>query len=107
MNEHNININVNFPGLTERLAELSHELRELKEGQKNIMGSQADEATALNALADQLTKANTEIQAAIADLKTQIANAGNTTPEVDAALARVTAGAQTLDDIVPDPAPAP
>lgn len=107
MNEHNININVNFPGLTERLAELSHELRELKEGQKNIMATQDEEAAKLNAFADQLDKATTEIVAAVQALKDALAAAGNTNQAVDDATARLSTAAQKLDDLNPDATPAP
>ena len=71
------------------------------------MASQAEEAAKLTALSEQLTKANDEIQKAIADLKTALDNAGQTSPEVDAATEALTAKAQALDDIVPDVPPAP
>lgn len=59
------------------------------------MASQAEEAAALNAISDQLAKALNE-------LVTAIQNAGNTTPEVDAATAKLQQLAQDLDNIVPD-----
>jgi len=63
-------------------------------------------------IGDEVTKIGTETTALLAEvaaLKDAIANAGNTTPEVDAALAAVEARAGTLaasvqgvDDLVPD-----
>ena len=59
-------------------------------------------AADLAALQVQTEKAKTEVLAKIADLETAIANAGNTTPEVDAALAALKTSVQGVDDIVPD-----
>lgn len=50
----------------------------------------------------QLVKAAGEITAKIEALEAQLANAGGTTPEVDAAVADLKAVAQQLDDINPD-----
>lgn len=50
----------------------------------------------------QLAKAAGEITAKIEALEAQLANAGGTTPEVDAAVADLKAVAQQLDDINPD-----
>ncbi len=69
---------------------------------KKVMGSQKDEAAALNAIADQLDKATAEIVASIQALKDAQAASGNTTPEEDAATARLAAAAQKLDDLTPD-----
>jgi len=72
------------------------------------MATQAELAAHLGKIGDQLDKAQAEIVAAIQALKDAIANAGNTTPEIDAALARLDTSAQGLDDINPDqPAPTP
>lgn len=63
--------------------------------------NQTDLLQALNAVGDELQKATAEIVAAVS-------NAGSTTPEVDAAVARLQAAAKALDDLNPDaPAPAP
>lgn len=68
---------------------------------RKIIMNQADLATALNNFGTQLEKALSELIAAIQ-------NAGNTTPEVDAAVQRLQGVAQQLDDIVPDaPPPGP
>lgn len=66
------------------------------------MGNQAEVAQQLTDLTNQVNKAKTEITEKIADLETAITNAGNTTPEVDAALASLKAAVQGVDDIVPD-----
>lgn len=63
--------------------------------------TQAELKTALDALGDQLVKATNEIVAAIAA-------SGSTTPAVDAAVIRLQAVAQALDDLNPDaPPPGP
>lgn len=67
-----------------------------------IMATQAELAQQLRDLTAQNEKARTEILAKIADLETALANAGNTTPEVDDALAALKASVQTDDDIVAD-----
>jgi hypothetical protein len=61
----------------------------------DIMMTQAELAAALTAVSDQLAKATNEIVAALAA-------AGGTTPAVDAAVARLRAAAQALDDMNPD-----
>lgn len=74
-------------------------IADLKE---TIMTSQAQLATQLQDLATQTEKARTEVLTKIGDLEAAIANAGNTTPEVDAALAALKGAVQGVDDIVPD-----
>lgn len=77
---------------------------------KRIMTTQVALAAALATIGDQLEKASAEISAEIQTLTDQIANAGGTTPEIDASVARLQAIAQKLDDMNPDvapPAPAP
>ncbi len=59
------------------------------------MSTQAELAASLNAVSDQLTKATAEIVAAIAA-------AGNSTPDVDAAVAKLAGISQALDDLNPD-----
>ena len=60
-----------------------------------IFMNQTELLTALTAVSDELAKATTEIT-------TAIANSGTTTPEVDAAVARLQAAAKALDDLNPD-----
>jgi len=71
----------------------------------NIMATQAQLAQELRDVKAQNDKSRTEILAKIAALEEAIANAGNTTPEVDTALAELKASVQTDDDIVPDAPP--
>lgn len=67
------------------------------------MATQAELAQQLSEITAQNEKAKAEIVGKIADLEAAIANGGNTTPEVDAALASLKASVQSTDDIVPDP----
>jgi hypothetical protein len=60
--------------------------------------NQTELAAALTAVGDQLSKATNEIVVAIS-------NAGVTLPAVDAAVARLQAAAQALDDLNPDTPP--
>lgn len=69
---------------------------------KRIMTTQAQLAILLASISDQLEKASTELSAEIQTLTTEISNAGATTPEVDASVARLQAIAQKLDDMNPD-----
>lgn len=78
---------------------------ELNRKLEAIMASQAEQAAALRALSAQLTKARAEIIRAVDRLALALANAGATTPEVDAATADLQAVVQTLDDLNPDEAP--
>src|ERR1044071_9396933 len=73
---------------------------------KQIMATQQELATKLNSIGDELDKAFKEITDAVQALKDALANAGNSTPEVDAAVARLDTAAQALDNINPD-APTP
>lgn len=82
------------------LLNINQRLAQIESNQRKIMASQDQEAAALNAIGDQLNKALAELVAALANL-------GQTSPEVDAATARLQAAAQALDDLNPDPAPAP
>jgi hypothetical protein len=66
------------------------------------MSSQAELAASLDALAAQAEKAHDEIVTKIAALEDALANAGSTSPEVDAALEALKAQVQGLDDIEPD-----
>lgn len=59
-------------------------------------------AAELAAIKEQNDKARAEVLQKIADLEAAIINAGNTSPEVDAALTALKASVQTDDDIVAD-----
>lgn len=67
-----------------------------------IMATQAQHAAELRAIKAQNEKARAEVLAKIAALEEAINNAGNTTTEVDEALADLKASVQVDDDIVPD-----
>jgi chromosome segregation ATPase len=77
-------------------------LKRIEQKLDTIMATQAEQTAKLTAIGDKLDKASAEILAAIQALKDAQANAGNTTPEEDAATARLETAAQSLDDIVPD-----
>lgn len=80
-------------------------LRELLQKVDHIMATQAELAAQLTAVKDQVVKSRTEVLKKIADLETALANAGSTTPEVDAALAALKTEVQTSDDVIPDSTP--
>lgn len=81
------------------LADVLAAIAQLKE---QIAMDQAQLEAALTTVGTRLTEASTEIVAKLQQLQDAIAAAGNTTPEVDAALANVTTLANALADIVPD-----
>lgn len=83
-----------------------HKLDEILNKLNQILMTQAELAQALTDAAAEAVKAKAEIVAKIADLEGAIANAGNTTPEVDTALAALKEAVQGVDDIVPDAPPA-
>lgn len=68
--------------------------------------TQAELAQALTDAAAEAVKAKGEIVSKIADLEAAITAAGNTSPDVDLALASLKEAVQGVDDIVAD-APAP
>lgn len=73
-----------------------------------IMTKVSELSAALGAVADRVSKAQTEILAEIETLKGQIGADADLSPEAQASLDRLTGLAQSLDDINPDaPAPAP
>lgn len=83
-------------------------LESLLERTESIMGSQAQLATDLAGVSAQVAKIGTETSVTlqkVIDLEAALANAGNTTPEVDAAMAALKAQVQLVDDLVPDAAP--
>lgn len=70
-----------------------------------IMATQAALAADLAEVKDQIAKIGTETQGLlqkIADLTAAVENAGQTTPEVDAAMAALKAQAKVVDDLVAD-----
>jgi predicted negative regulator of RcsB-dependent stress response len=69
---------------------------------EKILTNQTEHAAALGALAAQVAKTRDETLAKIAELEAAIANAGSTTPEVDAALEALRAQVQASDDVIPD-----
>ncbi len=70
--------------------------------QKIIMATQAELAQQLRDITAQNEKARVEILAKIAALEAALAAAGQTTAEVDAAVADLKASVQTDDDLNPD-----
>ena|SRR5438876_8251875 len=77
---------------------------------EKIMQSQAQLAADLATVKDQVVKIGTETRTLLDKIDTltaAVVNAGNTTPEVDTALADLKAQAQIVDDLVPDAAPTP
>lgn len=64
--------------------------------------TQAELAQQLTDAAAEAVKSKAEIVAKISDLETAITNAGNTSPEVDAALANLKDAVKGIDDLVPD-----
>lgn len=84
---------------------LADVMAKLNQLQEQITMNQAELETALTAVGTRLTEASTEIVARLQDLQDAITAAGNTTPEVDAALANVQTLAAALADIVPDAPP--
>ena len=71
---------------------------ELVEDLKAVAAQQLKTATEISALKD----ASAVLQQKIANLETALQNAGNATPELEAAVAAVKAQAQTNDDLIPD-----
>lgn len=70
-----------------------------------IMANQAQLAQELRDLKAQTEKAKAEIIAKVAALEAAIGDAGNTTAEVDEALADLKASVQGVDDLNPDAPP--
>lgn len=80
---------------------INEKLDRIEHNQRIIMASQEDEAKVLNEIGDRLNKALAELVAALGKL-------GQTSPEVDAATARLQAAAAALDDLNADePPPTP
>jgi len=68
---------------------------------KSIMATQAEQTAKLVAAADKAEKILKEVQA----LKTAYDNSGNSTPEMDAAFARIEAAQSGTDDLNADEVP--
>ena len=77
-------------------------LKQINKKLLKIMASQEEVAAQLTALTAQLEKVKAEIQANLDALAQAIADQGNATPEVEAALAALTASVQSADDLNPD-----
>lgn len=76
---------------------------------RRVTMNQAELAQELTNLATQTEKSNREVSEKLGELNQRIielqdtiANGGNTSPEVDAALAAVKAAVQAIDDLHPD-----
>ena len=81
---------------------------QLHQLQRTVVMNQQELLDRLNAADAAIVKIGTETTAllqAIANMQAAIDAAGNTTPEVDAALAALLAHAQAVDELVPDAAP--
>ncbi len=104
LKEITINLHVHYHGDNETL----HLLRELKSQGVSIMATQKELADDLKAVKDQVAKIGEESSKTlqkVTDLEAALANAGNTTPEVDQAMAALKAQVQLVDDLTPDPLP--
>ena len=80
---------------------LNQKLDNILRGQQYIMATQAELAEQLRTIKTDLDEALGELLSKITALEDALANAGNSTPEVDAAMADVKTIATTLKDIVP------
>lgn len=87
----NINVTITFAGM-DRIFNLL----------ETIMANQAEVAEQLRTMTAQNEKARQENLAKLAELQAAIEAAGNTTPEVDEALAALKASIQADDDENPD-----
>lgn len=72
-------------------------LKDLKDNQEKIMAKQSEAAAQLNAVADQLTKIGTEVDALKTALEAAVA-ADEVSPELAEAINRVITVTQTVDD---------
>jgi hypothetical protein len=73
---------------------------------KQILMNQAELAAELKAVKDQNEKSRAEVLAKFKALEDAIVAAGNTSPEVDAALADLKASVKADDDLIEDAPPA-
>jgi hypothetical protein len=82
----------------------------VKLNQRIIMTSLAQHAADLQAVIATIEKIGTEtteLLKLVATLQAEVANAGNTTPEIDAAMAALTEQSKKVDDLIPDATPVP
>jgi predicted acetyltransferase len=93
-------------GVINLLERFLHKQDQLIQKVDIIMATQAEVQQILTDLGTQLDKAKGEIVQHVADLEAAIASQGNTTPEVDAALAALKTKVQALDDLNADAATA-
>lgn len=80
-------------------------LKTIKHQNQHIMVTQQEVAQQLVALKEQLTKIGAEITAKLAELEEAIENAGEASPEVEAALAALNIAVQGVDNLIPDALP--
>lgn len=94
-----------------KLDSIIQTINQLTSKTDKIMGAQEDDAAKLEAVATQLDKISTESSASlalIADLQAQIAALPQVSPALQAAIDKVAAKAQIIDDLVADvPLPPP
>lgn len=93
-----------FTGSLERLL-FRAVLGRLSQMEETIMANQQQLANDLKALGAQVTKIHAEVTGLsqkVTDLQTALDAAGNTTPEVDAAMGEVRTALQGVDDLVAD-----
>lgn len=93
------------------LCRIERALEELQRKVGEVMANQADAAAELVAVKDKLEKVRLEfgtatdaLMAKIGDLEKAVENAGQITPELQAAIDGVKEKAQVLDDMNPDAA---
>jgi flagellar capping protein FliD len=86
----------------DRLVEYETQLNLIIKNQKTIMARQEEIAQQLRDMKAQNEKARQENLAKFTALEEAVANAGNSTPEVDEALADLKASIQADDDENPD-----
>lgn len=85
-----------------------HHADKLELAIERVIMNQAELAQSLADIKAQADKSKNEIIDKVTTLEEKIVAAGNTSPEVDAALADLKTSVQGLDDLNPDaPAPAP
>lgn len=102
-----INIHLHAGNETELMAELVKIGRTIFNLREFIMTSQAQLAADLTTVKDQVAKIGAETTVTlqkVADLEAAIGNAGEVTPEVEAALAALKEQVNLVDGLVPDAA---
>jgi len=82
-------------------------VRKIGKSLETIMATQQELTAQITAATEKLTKIGTEtgtLLTKIEELKTALANAGNVSPELQAAVDALAAQAAVVDDLVPDAA---